>query len=213
MTDYPRVVEPEKLDSLSSDDPRAVKARTDLRRLNFLMGNARWIHGMVASHAESARRGIVELGAGDGLLLTRFAKQFPATGCDLAPRPPGLPSELAWLQGDLFSHETDLAGGILIANLFLHHLSPLELARIGEIAERFERLVFVEPHRSRRALGLATALLPFVSEVTRHDMPVSIRAGFVTGELPSMMCLSSRWSVKETSNWRGAHRLLASRSA
>ena len=34
-----RRVEPELLDALPADDPRAVRSREDLRRINRLMGN------------------------------------------------------------------------------------------------------------------------------------------------------------------------------
>jgi hypothetical protein len=48
--------------------------------------------------------------------------------------------------------------------------------------------------------------------VTRHDMPTSIRAGFCPGELPALLGLDSKkWSVSESSHWRGALRLAASR--
>jgi hypothetical protein len=38
-----RVVKPEILDDLPMDDPSARASRADLRRINFLMGNERWI--------------------------------------------------------------------------------------------------------------------------------------------------------------------------
>ena len=212
MSRLPRIVEPEILDSLPPDDPLAVKGRRDLRRINFLMGNARWILRQVSQHP-AARRGIVELGAGDGDLLMRLAAHGPATGCDLAPRPTDLPENVTWLEGDLFSRESELEGGVLVVNLFLHHLEPADLARLGAIANRFSVLLFVEPHRSRLALGLAGMLLPFVSAATRHDMPVSIRAGFIEKELPEYLGLFSAWRVRERSTWRGALRVLATRES
>ena len=38
-----RTVIPELLDHLPADDPHAMRSRRDLRRINFLMGNERWI--------------------------------------------------------------------------------------------------------------------------------------------------------------------------
>jgi hypothetical protein len=87
------------------------------------------------------------------------------------------------------------------------------LRKIGGIAAGFDALVIVEPHRSRGGLALAGLLLPFVSEVTRHDMPVSIRAGFALGELTRELGLSTGWSVNETSHWRGSLRVVAQRLA
>ena len=40
---HARVLEPEWLDELPPQDPRAVRSRADLRRVNWLMGNARLI--------------------------------------------------------------------------------------------------------------------------------------------------------------------------
>lgn len=213
MNALPRRLEPEWLDSLDHRDPRAIRARRDLRLVNLLMGNEGWILRQVATLSRSAERGIVEFGSGDGRLLTHLSRLGPATGCDLAPKPPGLPVEIAWRQGDLFSLPETLTGGILVANLILHHFDPGSLRKIGGIAAGFDALVIVEPHRSRGGLALAGLLLPFVSEVTRHDMPVSIRAGFARGELTRELGLSTGWSVTEKSHWRGSLRVVAQRLA
>jgi hypothetical protein len=213
MIPLPRHVEPEWLDSLDPDDPRAARARRDLRLINFLMGNEGWLHRQVVARPETAEKGIVELGSGEGDLLRRLARSGPATGCDLAPRPPGLPNEIDWREGDLFSLAEPLSGGILVANLVLHHFSAADLLRIGTIAGRFDTLLFVEPHRSRCALVLARFLFPFVGEVTRHDMPASIHAGFAAGELGEALGLSSDWSVTEVSHWCGSLRFVARRLA
>ena len=39
----PRVVIPELLDHLPADEPEALRSRRDLRRVNWLMGNERWL--------------------------------------------------------------------------------------------------------------------------------------------------------------------------
>jgi hypothetical protein len=44
-----RQVLPEILDHLPADDPEAIGSRRDLRRINFLMGNKRWIFEMAHS--------------------------------------------------------------------------------------------------------------------------------------------------------------------
>jgi hypothetical protein len=61
-----RVVEPEILDGLPANDPEARRSRRDLRLLNVLMGNERWLARQVAAHPEAAARGVVEAGAGTG---------------------------------------------------------------------------------------------------------------------------------------------------
>jgi hypothetical protein len=49
---------------------------------------------------------------------------------------------------------------------------------------------------------------PFCGKVTRHDLHVSIDAGFVSGELSRLLGLES-WHVEESVDWRGSLRLLA----
>jgi hypothetical protein len=213
MSLLPRHVVPEWLDSLDPDDPRAARARRDLRLINFLMGNEGWILHQVAFRTEAGKKGVVELGSGEGHLLRRLARSGPATGCDLAPRPTDLPCEIDWREGDLFSLAEPLSGGILVANLILHHFSAEDLQRIGTIAGRFDTLLFVEPHRSRCALFLARLVSPFVGEVTRHDMPASIHAGFAAGELGKALGLSPDWIVTEVSHWCGSLRFVARRLA
>jgi len=205
-----RVRVPEILDELSAEDPRAVAARRDLRRINALMGNERWILRRVRE-APEARAGIVELGSGGGELLARLARFGPATGIDLAPRPALLDEGIGWFRGDVFERLDAETGGVLVANLFLHHFSVEELRRLGALASGFRRLVVVEPWRARRALVLGRGMTPFVHPVTRHDMIASIRAGFVPGELGEALGLGPGWRISERCSWRGGLRVLASR--
>lgn len=207
-----RVLVPEWLDDLPPGDPGAIAARKDLRRVNFLMGNERWILRQIRSDPDAARHGIVEIGSGEGCLLRGLAEHGPATGCDLAARPSDLPATIGWMQGDCLETLRERSGGVLVASLFLHHLDDGSLARLGEVAGRFERLLWVEPLRARLPLALANLMLPFVGPVTRHDMPVSIRAGFRPGELPALCQLGREWRIVERTNFRGAIRLDARRS-
>jgi hypothetical protein len=76
-----RIVEPEWLDELPSDDPRAAGSRRDLRRLNTWMRN----HAIMANALQTAANGqtpkrIVELGAGDGDFLLRVAQLVTGNG-------------------------------------------------------------------------------------------------------------------------------------
>lgn len=203
-----RVVEAEILDELPAWDPAARASRADLRRINFLMGNERWILRQARGMAGAARRGIVEWGAGSGELLRKLSSLGPAGGVDLAERPAGLPEGVAWRQADVFAD--DSSGGVLVANLFLHHFEQDGLRRLGRRMEGFEAVVVVEPWRSRTALALGRAILPMVSPVTRHDMLVSIRAGFRPGELATALGLDGcRWKISESVDFRGGLRWCA----
>jgi len=209
-----RLVEPELLDRLPADDPEAVRSRRDLRWINFLMDNERWLARQIAG-LPSTRKGVWEIGAGEGRLLRRLASyhpEMPLTGCDLAQRPADLPERIVWRQGDVFDELPAASGGVLVANLFLHHFDDPSLARFGSLLSGFDALCFNEPHRSSWAMAQGRLLLPFVGPVTRHDMLVSIRAGFRRGELPERLGLTTGgWHVREETTWRGALRMLACR--
>jgi hypothetical protein len=209
-----RVVIPEILDHLPAADPEALRSRRDLRRINFLMGNERWIRREVGRFPEAADRGIAEIGAGDGMLCRRLSLDFPhapVSAYDLAP-PPARLGRIAWHQGDLFNASPP-AGGVLVANLFLHHFDAPSLAVLGKWMEGFEVLVFNEPDCARLPHLLGHILNPFVNRVTRHDMHVSIDAGFGRGELETALGLLDRqWNILETSTWRGSRRVVASRT-
>jgi hypothetical protein len=218
MSCRPRVVVPEILDGLPHDDPDAIASRRDLRRVNAVMGNPRWIFRQVREHAAIARRGITEIGAGDGGLASRMARAFPdtrVTAIDLAPAPDGaLPANLEWRQGDLFeSVEAHPQGGLLVACLILHHFETPELQRLGrEFLPRFDALAIVEPDRRPLAHFLGRLAWPFINRVTRHDMHVSIDAGFAGGELAAILGLHPQvWRIQETRTLTGARRFFATK--
>ncbi len=210
-----RQVVPEILDHLPADDPGAIAGRRDLRRVNFLMGNERWICRAARRFPWAAARGIVELGAGEGALAGKLARMFPqapVAAVDLAPAPAHLDPRVDWRQGDLFSQSDALVGGLLVANLFLHHFEADALRAIGRLCGNFEVLVFSEPDRARLPHVLGRLLHPFIHPVTRHDLHVSIRAGFSHGELPALLDPGPGWRFAETSTWRGGRRVLGWRT-
>jgi hypothetical protein len=211
-----RVVRPEILDRLPADDPLANRSRRDLRRINFLMGNERWILRSVGSFPAAASRGIVEIGAGGGALVSKLAARFPnapLTACDLVPRPAALDGRVAWREGDILCGEAALGGGILVANLFLHHFDGDRLGLLGKLSDGFDVVVFSEPDRGILPHALGFLMWPFINRVTRHDMHVSIHAGFATGEMPQLLGLDpAKWRFEETSTWRGARRVIGWRA-
>lgn len=210
-----RVVIPELLDHLPHDDPEAQRSRRDLRRINLLMGNEHWVCRTVRRFPEAAGRGIVEIGAGDGMLCGKLTRLFPhaaVTAYDLAPAPGDLDLRVEWRRGDVFVAPVPKPCGVLVANLFLHHFEGDSLTALAHWFRDFEVLVFNEPARARLPHFLGALMHPWINRVTRHDMHVSIRAGFAEGEITGLLGLDpGRWQIRETSTWRGARRVLASR--
>jgi hypothetical protein len=212
-----RLVEPEIIDQLPPGHPDVLRSRRDLRMINFLMGNERWIARKIGLHPGPRNRGVLEIGAGEGTLLQRLAAKYsgiPLCGCDLAPRPAGLPPGIAWQQRDVFEVLSEAEpGGVLAANLFLHHFKDEELPQFRPLLEKFEVLAFNEPYRTAQAMADARIILPLVGRATKHDMLASIRAGFAHGELPRLLGLDSAlWQVLEETTWRGGIRMLAWRA-
>jgi len=202
-----RKLTPELLDHLPHDDPDALRSRRDLRRINLFMGNERWIASVIPDETQS----ITEIGAGDGNLLSRLAHKFPQADIiayDLAPRPADLPAAVEWIQGDLFTQPPPAPGGILIANLFLHHFTDPQLSELGKWMGAFDAIIITEPLRANLPMLMGKLAWPFVHPITRHDMRVSIEAGFIPGELANLLGLAENgFDVHETKDWRGAIRL------
>lgn len=217
-----RRLTPEILDHLPPDDPEAIRSRRDLFRVNRIMGNYRWIASRLSEANQVTEW--VEIGSGDGHLCSTLSGKTIAslriTGVDFMPRPDRWPESWHWRQGDLFAflEEYDSNSGNragLVANLFLHHFDAETLLRIGTLVQnQFTHLLFSEPCRRRLHLYQAMVAHPFVGKVTRHDMPVSIEAGFRKGELAAALGLDERqWHISEAETFLGAYRFEAVRAS
>jgi hypothetical protein len=209
-----RFLTDEILDSMDPSDPRAIRSRHDLRWINFFLGNERRILSELRRH-RPAVSSIVELGAGEGILCKRLGKLLPevtVTALDFAHRPALLPESIGWVRGDFFGTLPGIDADTCIGSLILHHFSDEELDRLGRLLNRFDRLIFCEPLRGALPLVLSRLATPFVGEVTRHDMPASIHAGFRKGEIASLLGLdAARWEIRESESRRGTVMMVASR--
>jgi hypothetical protein len=210
---FNRKLTPEILDSIPHDDPGAIQSRRDLSRINRFMGSESWILRNTPENPKS----ITEIGSGDGHLLAKLAKAHPGvpiTAYDLAPRPAHLPEHASWIQGDLFTQEPDIQGGTLIANLFLHHFTDEKLRRLRSFVCEFDTIISNEPRRNHVPLFMAKMAHPFIHPITRHDMRVSIEAGFRHGELPAALGLSPEdYVISEATDWRGSIRMIARKTS
>ena len=192
-------------------------SRRELRRLNALMGNFRWIARVIRRRLPGDGE-VLEIGAGDGGLGLGLMAEVPAlasryAGLDRAPRPPRWPATATWHQADLWSAagESAVRGAVvIIANLILHHFSNEDLERLGSQFDRARLLVFNEPVRRPLHLWQGKLIAPFLNRVTRHDLPVSVRAGFVGDELAQVLALDPRrWEWTHTTTFTGGYRFVA----
>lgn len=203
-----RLLVPEILDELDGSDERAIRSRRDLRLINRLMGNERWILRELKKLARSGS--VAELGAGGGELLAAIAKAgWDCGGFDLQPKPEHLKEETRWTTGDFLKNLQQDSSPIVVGSLILHHFEEQALRQLGQLLEEREVLIFAEPWRVWPALVEGALLFPVINEVTRHDMIVSIKAGFRKGELAEALGLQEGWQWQEQSTSRGGLRSIA----
>src|ERR1700722_19982734 len=158
-----RIVQSEFLDKLPPGDPRAIRSRRDLRRVNGWMRH----HDIMAEALDKTFHShppgqITEIGAGDGTFLLCVAQK-------ISPRWPDVNATLIDLQKNI-ALETFAAfasfgwhaeavvadvfdwphadGDIVVANLFLHHFDGARLAELLHMVScRTKCFIAIEPHR------------------------------------------------------------------
>jgi len=221
---HARMLEPEWLDELPPQDLRAVRSRADLRRVNWLMGNARLISSALRSHIKEGSR-IADLGSGDGHLMLAIARRLrrPAVELTLVDRAPVVSDAtlaefgaLGWrvrvVARDALAFLREEPIEVVVANLFLHHLDAEALRQLFKLCSERARLVAAcEPRRSQLAL-LGCRLMWFIgaNDVTRHDAVVSVRAGFTGRELSALW--PATWTLDERSAPPFSHLFVAKRA-
>jgi hypothetical protein len=223
-----RIVQPELLDTLPPDDPRAVLSRRDLRRVNGWMCH----HAIMAGALQNALnrrapRQIIELGAGDGNFLLRVAQKISPrclntnfTLLDLQKNVSGKTlaafATLGWhaevIVADVFDWlQTSGACEVVIVNLFLHHFADKRLAELLRlISQRAKLFVALEPQRASWPLFCSRLLWAIgCNDVTRHDAVVSVRAGFSGNELSMFWPHKQNWHLTEQRTGAFSHLFIA----
>ena len=228
-----RSLQPELLDQLPPQDPRAIRSRRDLRRINAWMGNARHTVACLQAAAQrAAPRRIVDLGAGDGFFLLRCLRRLSSLpkGMEVVlvdrhdATDPGVLTELRARAFVPRVEQADAAdwlrampaerGTWVVANLFLHHFSTVSLkALFGAVAQKAELCCACEPRRGRWPLAASRWLwLIGANTVTRQDAVVSVRAGFQGGELSALWPATGAWQIRERHAGLFSHLFLAQRA-
>lgn len=211
-----RCVQPEWLDVLPSDAPSAIASRRDLNRLNGWMNHGPILYRALARHCPQPPRHMVELGAGDGTLLLRLARLWTTNDAQVtallvdrqnivSPKTRRAFKDLGWkvqvIEADAFEwlEQPGSVSNCLLANLFLHHFETEPLRRLlSLVATRTDLFAACEPRRSRPSLA-ASQMLGVIGcdRVTRHDAPISVRAGFAGDELSALWQAQGPWQLSE----------------
>ena len=213
-----RKLEPEWLDQLPADDPRAIRSRRDLRRINAWMLNARSMASALMKQGAGRRpHTIVDLGAGDGQFMLQVAHL-------LAPHWPNVKiilhdrqdivcratregfTALQWnvetISADVFDFLADARSSrvdVITSNLFLHHFTDEQLARLlANAAELAWLVVACEPRRAKFVVRFSRLLWVIgCNDVSIHDAVVSARAGFSGKELSALWPRQEQWELHE----------------
>lgn len=214
----PRRVKPELLDSLSAEDPRAQRSRYDLQCLHWAMATLSTVqHALDGGMAGICPRTLLELGAGDGSLMLRLAQgragRWPDVSVTLLDRqelvrPQTLdgirhsgwkPRAVAMDVFDWMAKPDDTRWDVVLANLFMHHFSSVELKRLLEtIAVRTRVFLCCEPRRSALPLAASHLIgLLGAGPVTRQDAVSSVHAGFRARELSDLWPEPQQWILAE----------------
>jgi hypothetical protein len=223
-----RLVEPEWLDSLPPADPRAVRSRKDLRRVNGCMRHAGIMAGVLRRTLPNGTlEKIIELGAGDGNFLLSIAQKIaihrrPAIATlldrqnDVSAETLAAFTKLGWRTDvvitDVFDWpRTAGVGGVVTANLFLHHFEEARLAELLRlISLRTELFIALEPRRATWPLFCSRLLWAIgCNDVTRHDAVVSVRAGFAGTELSALWPDQANWRLTEHGAGAFSHLFIA----
>ncbi len=239
---FARTVSPETLDVLPVSDPRAVRSRRDLQRVNRFLGTRRtMVRGM--QPATARRLGdvplrVLELGAGDGSLMLRIAQElsaaWPAVHLTLLDRLALVTADtsaafarLGWSVHTLSIDVLDWAAAplpshlpprwdVIVTNLFLHHFDGPLLARLlSAIAARSNMFVASEPRRTPVSL-IGSHLIGALgaNKVTREDAVLSVHAGFRDAELSAAwQGNADEWQLQERPAGLFSHFFSATRRA
>lgn len=212
----PRQLQPELLDALPPEHPDAAHSRRDLRLINALMGNHRWMVRTLDSILRADER-ILEIGAGTGELSRRLAAQGRTVdGLDLTPRPSAWPNDREWHGSNLLTFDGYTRYDAVIGNLIFHHFTDRELVALGRSLRDSSVRVIVacEPTRSRFSQRLFAFVAPVfrANQVTLHDARVSIAAGFLADELSALLGLTQpAWVWRCHCTMLGSYRMVARR--
>ena len=199
--------------------------------MNRIMGHAGSIGRALRAHLRQETPALAELGAGDGTLLLRIASSArwisgaeivlldrqPVVSAVTGERFREVGCRVSVDAADVFDW---LASGArryhaIIANLFLHHFDPPELAKLFALAAaRTDLFVGCEPWRARLPLAGSHMLgLIGCNDVTRHDAVLSVRAGFTGRELSALWPDAPGWRLTESRAGLFSHLFVAQRAA
>jgi hypothetical protein len=227
-----RVVVPEILDTLAPSHELAIGSRSDIHRLNRLMGNAKILarafrENLPAGRLRTQPLHVADLGAGEGLVMLDVARESPDVSAEIhltlvdrhsvfTEQTRRELAECGWRAEMAVTEVLDwleLAPvvDVMFVNLLLHQFRERELKTLLQLAAgRTKLFIGCEPRRSSLAFVAARWVgLAGANAVTRHDAPASVQAGFLGKELSALWPTGLEWELKESEVGMFGHLFIA----
>jgi len=230
----PRCVRPEVLDDLAPGDPKALRSRRDLRRVHRAMWTVSALNHALSRLRLAARpKSILELGAGDGSLLLRWAAgvrpRWPGVKLTLLDRQHIVNSETiesyrrhGWEvttvceDALIWARQSHQRYDLTVATLFLHHFKDFELRELLRgVLLQSRAFIAIEPRRDMLAkVGSRLIGLLGANAVTREDAVKSVDAGFTGDEITAAWpSTDDTWCTEEFRVLPFSHGFIAAQNA
>jgi SAM-dependent methyltransferase len=198
-----RILTPELMDAPDLDPAKHLQALAGLARLNAWSGGAGLLWKELRRMASEAGRPlrVLDVATGSGDVPIELAKRAKRagipmhfTGCDVSDTALSVARQNALRAGvelEVFQHDvfhTPLPGGfdVILASLFLHHLSDEQaVALLQDMGRATNKAIIVSDlMRSRLNLVVVTVASRLLSRspIVHFDGPASVRAAYTSAE-------------------------------
>lgn len=222
---------PDLLDQMTSDDPRAIASRRDIKRINAVMFQDALMRSAIARGEFDAPRRILDLGGGDATFTLKVARRMKPGWRDVElvvvdrmdvveARTLREFEQIGWklkvVTTDVFaflSQPGQAPFDLVLSNLFIHHFPAGELERLlANIAGLTTGFVACEPKRS--ALTVAGSAMLWAigcTPVSVRDSVTGARAGFRDREITDAWPDRKLWELSEYDSGIFSHCFVARR--
>lgn len=220
---------PDLLDQMTSDDPRAIASRRDIKRINAVMFQDALMQSAIARGGFDAPRRILDLGGGDATFTLKVARRMKPAWRDVElvvvdrmnvveTKTTREFEQIGWnvrvVTTDVFAF-LDQSGqapfDLVLSNLFIHHFPAGELERLlAKIANSTAGFVACEPKRSPLTVAGSAMLWAIgCTAVSVRDCVTGARAGFRDREIADAWPDQTSWQLSEYDSGMFSHCFVA----
>jgi ubiquinone/menaquinone biosynthesis C-methylase UbiE len=208
-----RIPQLELLDNDAGTPAEIAASLRDLQHINQWFGgvtSTEYLLRNAMNKASLSRSDVLEVAAGTGYSIRQAAErmrvdglEIRVTALDRQASHMGEQDGVTKVVGDALNLPfSDNSFDFVFCNLFLHHLSPVDVIRFidGTLRVCRHALLVNDLRRGATHLGLVYLGLPlFRSRITWNDAPASVRQAYTPAELTEMIT-KSRASKSEITN-------------